>query len=430
MTARFTPGLSAEDLVGRLDRDVAGGCAWTSVLEGGAFDALQSCPTADNPRWTVLLEAGDGTGAWELTTVVGPGFSTQPDFGARVVGAVWTGVARWSLDETQVLLPLDERLAQAVDDVAGEFSRVGAGPVPDPAVDGACPSAADELASGAWRIAALDSNTRLSAADGCGWSTDATGRTPDAERYDARLTARPELTADEVTDLVETQSGGCPWAEVLPAEDFRAVFSLCPQAGQTFWQLVVVDEDGVGAWDIVVAVGNQSPRPEFMGRNGIAVLWEVTRDLSPGPGGLRGVDEVAEVLGQALPDAVPPARPTDDVCPATTQEIESLGFDEGPNGLLTEDRGCVWVAPGGGFNGYGYIRSVGGTVARADPESATVDAWAFDHRVSGSGPTWSLTVPWADGGGSYTVLVEGPLGPTEGTADAVDLLVALTRLVV
>jgi hypothetical protein len=427
MTARFVPGLDAADLVARLDRDVAAGCEWVTVLEGGAFDALQSCPTADNPRWTVLLEARDGTGAWELTTVVGPAFSDQPDFGASVVGAVWSGISRWSLDQTRVPPPPDERLAQAVADIAGEFNRVGAGPVPDPAVDGACPSADDELAAGAWRIAPLDNNTRLSAPDGCGWSTDATGATPDAERYDARLTARPELTADEVTDLVETQGGDCPWARVLPREDFLAVFSLCPQGEQVSWHLVVADEDGTGAWDIVVAVGDRSPRTEFMGVNGIAVLWEVTRALPPGPGGQTGADVVADVLGQALPDALPPAPPTDDVCPATTPEIEGLGFDDGASGSLTEERGCVWTT-GRGF--YGYIRSVGGNYAGEPDEQATVDAWAFDHQVSGSGPTWSVTVPWADGSGYYAVLVEGPLGPTEGTADSVDLLVALARLVV
>jgi hypothetical protein len=86
------------------------------------------------------------------------------------------------------------------------------------------------------------------------------------------------------------------------------------------------------------------------------------------------------------------------------------------------------VAPEGGF--YGSIRSVGGTGAGEPEERATVDGWAFDHQVSGSGRTWHLRVPWEDGRGYYAVLVSGPPGPKEGTTDGVDLLVALTRLVV
>jgi hypothetical protein len=197
----------------------------------------------------------------------------------------------------------DESLSQVAEDLRARFTQVGAGPVPDPSADVPCPDAAEQLstATGMLAVAPAQINAESSVVRGCRWSTEPDGVGPTKDRYDVILVARAETTVDDLlADLDEDAAQpDCDWTRPLDENYFNAV-QVCTASDHVVWTLIMVDEDGTGAWHLTTAVGTQMPEAYGLGLSGTSSLWQVVLDLDPDRRAEREVDEELGGLAEAL----------------------------------------------------------------------------------------------------------------------------------
>lgn len=202
---------------------------------------------------------------------------------------------------------------------AAMADRFDDGFIADPEDAFPCPDVADALsrATGMFTVEPTGINAGGGTLTGCGWSTDPMASTPAEQRLDLSIRAAFDMTTDDLLRELDDRvaEDDCSWT-ALGGEFFDPLM-LC-DGPQQMWTLTVLDEDGVGAWVLMAAIGAELPEGPGSAAGTLAELW-------------RGVRQALLAAGSAVS---PPNREFIQVSDALSTRRSPVSLEE------TGDWGC------------------------------------------------------------------------------------------
>ena len=334
------------------------------------------------------------------------------------------------------------------------------GSVPDPEQGFPCPDAAETLGGldSRYDFAASRANTG-GTLTGCRWSTDEGGARA-VTRIDLTLTAASDLGSDDLADRLETDAvqDDCSATTLFPDRSPN-VLQICPLRGAQLWRVIMVDEDGTGAWLLTSAVGTDVDAGFTMGASSVAFLWGIVSEL-PGAGAepredpAAALERMAEALRGELRagDPVPVPDASRDVpCPdagGTLSRATGM-YELAPDALKPRSRtsqGCGWSLVGSSGSPASDRLDL---ALRSDPaltqeeltrgyDARTVREGCYPSALPGSvafsalllcseetRTSWTVTMLDGDGPGGWVITVDAgsqlPEGFPTGTASVLAL---------